>query len=358
MPVEEKKNLHRVDDYPYEEITSPLLAWYRENKRDLPWRKDGDPYRVWVSEIMLQQTRVEGAKEYYKRFLEKFPTVYDLAAADEESLLKVWEGLGYYSRVRNMQKAARQVRDEHAGVFPDAPEKLRALAGIGDYTAGAIASIAYGRRAPAVDGNVFRVLSRLTENPTDISLPAYKKYLEEKLRAVYPEEGKACSDFTQALMELGALVCKPTSPDCETCPLRALCRAKERGRQEDYPVLPKKKDKREEKLFVFVLVTKDGVALRRREKGVLKGMYEFPTAPQDRPKEEILRGWGVDDYRIVKVEKAVHIFTHIRWEMDCVLVRAESTPFEQFTIPQIREKISLPTAFVKAKEMLEKEYGV
>ena len=353
-----QKGLYIVDDYPYENIPEPLLAWYRQNKRDLPWRKDANPYRVWVSEIMLQQTRMEGAKEYFRRFLEKFPTVLDLASADEESLLKVWEGLGYYSHVRNMQKAARQVCDEHGGVFPDDVEKLRALAGIGDYTAGAIASIAFYKRTPAIDGNVFRVLSRLTANPTDISLPAYKKYLEEKLHAIYPEEGVACADFTQALMELGALVCKPTSPACESCPLQSLCVSKAQGNQEDYPVLPKKKEKRVEKLYVFVIVTKDGVALRKREEGLLKGLYEFPTAPMEKPVATILQEWGVQGVKIEKTEKAVHVFTHVKWEMDCLLLTAESAPFDKFTWAEIEEKISLPTAFSKARKMLEKKYGV
>ncbi len=351
------KILYRTDDFPFESVPAPLLAWYAEHKRDLPWRHDVTPYRVWVSEIMLQQTRVEGAKEYYRRFLEKFPTVEALADADEESLLKVWEGLGYYSRVRNMQKAARQVCETFGGKFPSEKENLRTLAGVGDYTAGAIASIAFYKRTPAVDGNVFRVMSRLTKNPTDISLPSYKKYLEEKLTAIYPEEGRACSDFTQALMELGALVCKPTSPDCALCPLQESCLANRTGCQEDYPVLPKKKDKRVEELFVFVIVTEKGAALRKRTEGLLKGLYEFPTAPKQKSAEEVLDGWGIEG-KILQREKAVHIFTHVKWEMECLLVEAASTPFETFSLERVRGEISLPTAFSKAKQMWEKASGV
>ena len=356
MQKESQKQLHTREEYSYNEIVSPLLFWYEKNKRDLPWRKSADPYKVWVSEIMLQQTRVEGAKEYYARFLAKFPTVQALAEADEESLLKVWEGLGYYSRARNMQKAARQVCDEFGGEFPADKDKLRALAGIGDYTAGAIASIAFYKRAPAVDGNVFRVLSRLTANPTDISLPAYKKYLEEKLQAIYPNEGVDCSRFTQALMELGALICKPTSPDCKNCPLKALCMAQKTGEQEAYPVLPKKREKRVEELYVFVILTDEGVALQKRKSGLLSGLYEFPTAPKDKEVDEILKEWGVEGVTFLQRGKATHIFTHVKWEMECVVLRAKSSPFQAFTLTQIAEEISLPTAFSKAKKMLEEAY--
>ncbi|MBQ9117649.1 MAG: A/G-specific adenine glycosylase [Clostridia bacterium] len=354
MQKEQTKQLHTREDYPYGEIVQPLLLWYAKNKRDLPWRQSADPYRVWVSEIMLQQTRVEGAKEYYKRFLEKFPTVRDLAEAEEESLLKVWEGLGYYSRARNMQKAARQVCEEYGGQFPADKEKLRGLSGIGDYTAGAIASIAFYKRTPAVDGNVFRVLSRLTANPTDISLPAYKKYLEQKLQKIYPEEGVACADFTQALMELGALVCKPTSPACESCPLKDVCLAQKTSSQDSYPVLPKKKEKRVEQLYVFVILTGDKISLRKRTEGLLKGLYEFPTASKEKGKKELLAEWGITDYTQISSSSAVHIFTHVRWEMECVVIRTENSPFEQFSVAQIEGELSLPTAFSKAKEMAVK----
>ena len=217
--------LIKTDDFQFQRIPAPLLSWYRANKRDLPWRLNADPYRVWVSEIMLQQTRVEAAKDYYLRFLTALPTVFDLAACEEERLLKLWEGLGYYSRARNLQKTAKIIVEKYGGEFPKTQKELRALPGIGEYTAGAIGSIALYQRTPAVDGNVFRVMSRLTENPTDISEPKYREYLTEKLAEIYPEEGVACSEFTQSLMELGALVCKPQTPDCELCPLKEICRA-------------------------------------------------------------------------------------------------------------------------------------
>ena len=351
-----------MKNFSFDQIPAPLLSWYRANKRDLPWRHDPTPYRVWVSEIMLQQTRVEAAKEYYLRFLSALPTVYDLAACEEEKLLKLWEGLGYYSRVRNMQKAARLVVEKFGGEFPFHEKELKALPGIGAYTVGAIRSIAFGLRAPAVDGNVFRVCSRLEENAILISDPKYRAYLEEKLKAVYPEEGAGCSDFTQALMELGALICKPLSPDCDRCPLSGICQSFRNGTQENFPVLPEKKAKKTEKRFVFLICTKEGVSLRKRTEGVLKGMTEFPSEPANgKTPEEILNGWGVYAFTVKRRKKYVHIFTHIRWEMECLLVEAECSPFESKTKAEIEGEVSLPTAFRQCLTMLDGQgegYGV
>lgn len=333
-------------EFNFRKITPLLLEWYQQNKRDLPWRKDPTPYRVWVSEIMLQQTRVEAVKEYYLRFMQALPTVEDLANCEEEKLLKLWEGLGYYSRARNLQKASKQILTEWKGEFPCRTEDLQTLAGVGAYTAGAIASIAYGMPTPAVDGNVFRVASRLEENPSVISDPKYRKYLEEKLSEAYPKPGKLCSDFTQSIFELGALVCKPQSPECFRCPLQSLCRAQKNGTQHLYPVLPQKKAKREESVFVFLIQTPQGFCVRRREEGVLKGMNEFPSFvyTDERP-EDILSYWGIGDYEEVRRKKYTHIFTHIRWDMTCVWVRAESAPFDAYALDEIEETLSLPTAF-------------
>ena len=203
-------------------IVEPLVQWYHENKRDLPWRKTKDPYRIWVSEIMLQQTRVEAVKPYYERFLLTLPTVKDLAEADEETILKLWEGLGYYSRVRNMQKAAIQVMEEHGGSFPADQKALLKLKGIGPYTAGAVGSIAFSLPIPAVDGNVLRVMSRITADAADISLQATKKEWEERLTEIMPTD--CPGDMNQALMELGATVCLPNgTPKCGICPVRKYC---------------------------------------------------------------------------------------------------------------------------------------
>lgn len=338
----------------FERIPAPLIAWYRSNKRNLPWRENPTPYRVWVSEIMLQQTRVEAAKEYYLRFLSALPTVESLAACDEDRLLKLWEGLGYYSRVRNMQKAAKTVVERYGGNFPSDEKELKKLSGIGEYTAGAIASVAFYLPVAAVDGNVMRVLSRYAENGADISSPAYRAYLKEKLEEIYPEKGAACSDFTQALMELGALICTPTVWRCESCPLAERCGAKRSGRQAEFPVLPEKKAKRKESLFVFLIKTPNGLAVRKRTQGVLKGMNEFPSAIKgDQTASEVLSEWGVSAFKELKRKKFTHIFTHVEWDMDCLLVEADDTPFPTYTRSQIEEEVALPTAFKQCLALWE-----
>ncbi len=339
----------------FQRIPAPLLSWYETHKRDLPWRKDATPYRVWVSEIMLQQTRVEAVKEYYARFMKELPTVFDLASIEEERLLKLWEGLGYYSRARNLQRAAKKIVEVYGGEFPQGIEELRSLPGVGSYTAGAIASIAFHKRAAAVDGNVFRVASRLEENPTPISSPAYRRYLEERLTEVYPEEGRGCADFTQSLFELGALVCKPQNPSCEICPLQELCGAYKQGTQALYPALPQRKEKRRERVLVFLLETPEGFCIRRREEGVLKGMNEFPSViVHGETPEEILNEWGMYECTEVKRENFTHIFTHIVWDMTCIHARVEYAPFDAYSLEEIEESISLPTAFKQCLKILKK----
>ena len=347
--------MQNLDLFDFQRIPAPLLSWYRANKRALPWRENPTPYRVWVSEIMLQQTRVEAVKEYYARFMRELPTVEALAACEEEKLLKLWEGLGYYSRARNLQKAAKLLVSVYGGEFPSDIESLKSLPGVGSYTAGAIASIAFGKRVAAVDGNVFRVAARLEENPTPIDKPAYRKYLEETLSAVYPEEGKACAEFTQSLFELGALVCKPQSPDCKNCPLNSLCRANQKGTQALFPVMPEKRGKRHERVGVFLIETPSGFCIRRREEGVLKGMNEFPSAllSEGETPEKILNEWGMSAFTEVKRKKYVHIFTHIRWDIECVWVRAEDAPFDAYALDEIEESISLPTAFKQCLGILK-----
>ena len=349
--------MKKTDKFSFQRIPAPLLSWYRENKRQLPWRQNPTAYAVWVSEIMLQQTRVEAVKEYYTRFMSVLPNVADLAACEEEKLLKLWEGLGYYSRVRNMQKAAKLVLSYYGGELPTSFEELKSLPGIGSYTAGAISSIAYGQRVAAVDGNVFRVAARLEENPTRISDPAYRKYLETQLSAVYPQSPKDCSDFTQSLFELGALVCKPQSPDCKNCPLNGLCRAYQNGTQEQYPVMPPKKEKRQENVYFFLIQTPQGFCIRRRDEGVLKGMNEFPShvIENDETPENVLNEWGMYEFTEINRRKYRHIFTHIRWDILCVWIKTEHAPFDAYTIDEIAERVSLPTAFRQCLSMLEGE---
>ncbi len=348
--------MEKENEFDFQRIPSPLLSWYRVNKRTLPWRENPTPYRVWVSEIMLQQTRVEAVKEYYLRFMAELPTVQDLADCEEEKLLKLWEGLGYYSRARNLQKAAKIIVCEYDGEFPTTVEELKALPGIGSYTAGAIASIAFGLPVAAVDGNVFRVAARLEENPSVISDTKYRKYLEEKLSAVYPPIGQDCADFTQSLFELGALICKPQNPDCAHCPINGLCRAYKNGTQAEYPVLPQKAAKRHEKVYVYLIETPQGFCIRRREEGVLRGMNEFPSeviTNGEKP-ENILNGWGITAFTEIKRQKFTHIFTHIRWDMLCVWIRTDVAPFDAYTLNEIEQEISLPTAFKQCLRILDK----
>lgn len=349
--------MQKTEKSVFERIPVPLISWFQENKRALPWRKNPTAYRVWVSEIMLQQTRVEAVKEYYVRFMNELPTVQALAACEEEKLLKLWEGLGYYSRVRNMQKAAQKIMAYYSGELPTSFLELCSLPGIGRYTAGAIASIAYGQPIAAVDGNVFRVASRLEENATPISVPYYRKYLEEQLSAVYPKAGKGCSDFTQSLFELGALICKPLSPECALCPIKQFCKAYQHGTQKSYPVLPQKKEKRIERVYVFLIQTPQGFCIRRRENGVLRGMNEFPSyiiTDEETPKQ-VLYEWGISEFTIKKTQAYRHIFTHIRWEITCVWALADDAPFDAYTLAEIEREISLPTAFKQCLDILREK---
>ncbi len=336
-------------------IISPLCSWYRKNQRILPWRENKDPYRIWVSEIMLQQTRVEAAIPYYHRFLEALPTVEALAQAPMEQLMKLWEGLGYYSRVKNMQKAAMAVVEQYGGQFPSDVKLLEKLPGIGDYTAGAINSIAFGLPTPAVDGNVLRVAARLLNDDADIMLPQTKRRVKENLALVYPE-AEDTSDLTQGLMELGALICVPGVPKCEICPLAELCMARKAGREQLLPVREVKKEKKTVNRTVFLLVCGDKVALvKRPEKGVLAGMWEFPAVDGHITKNEAkehLASWGINE-KGEKFVKSRHVFTHLIWDMQSYLVNAESEEkkFSWFSFEELFQSIALPSAmqpFLKA----------
>ena len=317
-----------------EDFSAALLRWYEANRRDLPWRRDITPYSVWVSEIMLQQTRIEAARGYYERFLRAFPTVEDLAAADEETVLKAWEGLGYYSRARNLHKCARLLVSERGGRFPRKAEELRRLPGIGDYTAGAVASIAFGEPEPAVDGNVLRVLSRLTCCGESVGDAGVKARFREELRAIYP--AGRCGEFTSALMELGETVCVPGTPGCGACPLAPLCAAHRRGEETRYPVLPAARPRRVEARRVLLLVCGDRTALRKRpDKGLLAGLWEFPNDTEREPPE------GGEP-----CGEAVHVFTHVEWHMMGYLVRCGAeTPGCVWCTRAERLALAMPSAF-------------
>ena len=335
-----------------------LLPWYQEHKRDLPWRTDREPYHIWLSEIMLQQTRVEAVKGYYARFLEVLPTVEALANCDDDLLHKLWEGLGYYSRVRNLKKAAQVIMDRHEGIFPHAFEDILALPGIGDYTAGAVSSIAFGLKTPAVDGNVLRVLSRLRDDPAPIDLPDTKKEVRKTLEEIYPEEA---GDFTQALMELGATLCGPNrKPLCEECPCRGICLGYQRGTAESLPVKSPKKEKRQEERTVFILSCEGKYALEKRpDKGLLAGLWQFPnvqghldTAAAMAAVEE----FGLTPKEIYREVERKHIFTHIIWKMKGIYleVTEPAGDFCWLTEEQLNTQAALPTAFRLFRE--EKEH--
>ena len=334
------------------EIVAPLLEWYRANKRILPWRENTDAYRVWISEIMLQQTRVEAVQEYYVRFLGRFPDVHALAQAEEDELLKYWEGLGYYSRARNLHKAAKLICSEYGGEFPCEFEKIRSLPGIGDYTAGAIASIAFEAAAPAVDGNVLRVISRIMRDGRCTDDLAVRRDISARLAEIYPEKHRG--DFTQSLMELGATVCLPNgAPKCEECPLKKLCAAHAAGEELSYPVRAEKKQRRIGKKTVLLMRCGECTAVRkRREKGVLSGMWELPNHDGHLSKEEIVERLSAEGLCVSVIEEypaKKHIFTHIEWQMNCFRVICENAAEEYLwaTETQMKEEIALPTAFRK-----------
>lgn len=338
-----------------EKIAEPLLAWFALNARTLPWRENPKPYYVWVSEIMLQQTRVEAVKPFFARFIEALPDVTDLAVCPEDQLLKLWEGLGYYNRVRNMQKAARQIVEQYDGRMPDEYEQLLELPGIGSYTAGAVASIAYGRPVPAVDGNVLRVISRITGSYEDISRQSVKKQMEETLKAVMPKDQPGA--FNQALMELGATVCLPNGvPECDRCPIGGFCYAKEMGCQMQLPVKTPKKARRIEQKTVLVIRDLEHAAIRRRpKKGLLAGLYELPNEEGYLTQDEALKkvtDYGFRPIRIQKLCDAKHIFSHVEWQMTgyMVLVEEQETkPLEEemlFIEPELtQQRYPIPAAF-------------
>lgn len=326
-----------------------LLPWYRENHHCLPWRETKEPYHIWLSEIMLQQTRVEAVKGYYARFLAALPTVEALANCDDDALHKLWEGLGYYSRVRNLKKAAQVIQERYNGQFPREYDAVLALPGIGEYTAGAVCSIAFGLPVPAVDGNVLRVFSRLTDDPSPIDLPAVKASVRERLAAIYPKEA---GDFTQALMELGATVCGPNrKPECGSCPCRKICLGYQHGTAETLPVKSPKRERRQEDRTVFILQCDGKYALEKRPgKGLLAGLWQFPNVAGHldtaRALAEVER-MGLRPREILREVSRKHIFTHIQWNMRGIYleVAEASGGFSWFTAEQIDAQAALPTAF-------------
>lgn len=349
-------------------IAEPLLDWYDRGHRMLPWREDKNPYRIWVSEIMLQQTRVEAVIPYFERFMAVFPDIRSLAEAEDDVLLKNWEGLGYYSRARNLKKAAVIVMQEYGGRMPDTWEELQRLPGIGSYTAGAIASIAFNRAVPAVDGNVLRVLSRLRMDDEFITRQCVKKRVEEELLPVMPVHRPG--DFNQALMELGATVCIPNGePKCGECPWKELCLAGANNCAADYPKKEPKKGRKTEPKTVLVLKHREDVAIHKRsQKGLLAGLYELPNMEGHLTEEEVilrLREKGLFPIRIERLPDAVHIFSHKEWHMKAYAIRIDELITTDDTKEELlfvhpketEEKYPIPSAFSAYAEYLNIKLG-
>jgi len=353
------------------QIPEPLLDWYDANRRILPWREEPTPYRVWVSEIMLQQTRVEAVKPFFERFMNRLPNIEALAEAPEEDLLKLWEGLGYYNRVRNLQKAAIQIMEEYEGNMPSEYEELLKLKGIGSYTAGAISSIAFGKANPAVDGNVLRVLSRLRADKRPISDGKVKEAVEEELRACMPTDRPG--DFNQAMMEIGACICLPNgAPRCEECPLSSFCKAHLLGEETAYPVKQAPRPRSVEEKTVLVIQDADKAVIRKRpDKGLLAGMYEFPCMSGFRTAQEVVEYLGengIHTLHIKALKEATHIFTHKEWHMKGYLVRvdeleekgkgADNTDWLYISPDETRERFPIPTAYAAYTGYLNIRQGI
>ncbi len=325
-----------------------LLPWYARNKRDLPWRHTRDPYRIFVSEIMLQQTRVAAVIEYYKRFMALFPTVHALAASQEDVLLKAWEGLGYYSRARNLRRAAAVICQSYNGEFPRTPDALRRLPGVGAYTAGAIASIAFEQPVAAVDGNVLRILARVLERfaPDD---EKYRRALSAALSAVYPAQNRG--DFTQSFMDFGSAVCLPARPLCTDCPLSAICRAYLHGTVAQLPVRKEKPTRAQKNLTVFVLRNGNRIAVRKRpDTGLLAGMWELPNTEGHLSEQDAVNAVTALGARVVgafTVRQTKHVFTHIEWHMRVYDVETEGDAHGYVWTAPDSSSEALPTAFRK-----------
>ncbi len=333
-----------------QKLPAMLLAWYDKNKRDLPWRENTDPYRVWVSEIMLQQTRVEAAKEHYIRFVRELPDVRALAACPEDKLLKLWEGLGYYSRARNLQKAAKIIAESG---FPQTAEGWKKLPGVGDYTAGAIASICFEEASPAVDGNVVRVLSRVLADGREQE--TLKREFAAELAPAYPAARRG--DFTQSLMELGATVCLPASPLCLTCPLFSLCQTKS-------DALPRRKEKPQRRTFcktLFLFCDGGRLALYRRTAGVLKGTYGFFSAerPMDGAQaEDFLRRAGLQNFTLGAPLAHTHVFSHLEWRMTAYAVYSHEDAARLALPADESAEADFARLFYADKREIESEYSL
>ena len=333
------------------QLPGPLLQWYRQNARQMPWRATRDAYSIWISEIMLQQTRVEAATPYYLRFLQAFPTVQALAAAPEEQVLKLWEGLGYYSRAKNLHRAAKMVAEQYGGNIPKTAQELLKLPGVGQYTAGAVASIAFHQAVAAVDGNVMRVLARLCAEEEEMHSEAARSTARVLIERYMPKD--APGDYNQALMELGATVCLPNgAPLCESCPGKELCHAAKEGDPQRFPVKPEKKQRRQEEYTALVVFCGERLALRQRPtQGLLAGMWEPVMLPGRCTLQEaqaLVQSWGLCVDSVFPLADARHVFTHVEWQLHGVRIDAHGDCRQTGIVwadAHRRETLPVPSAY-------------
>lgn len=358
--------------YPLDRLVEPALTWYESHKRILPWRESRDPYAIWVSEIMLQQTRVEAVKPYYQRFMQSLPDIAALAACPQDQLMKLWEGLGYYNRVRNMQRAAQIIMEEFDGAMPADYRQIQSLPGIGPYTAGAISSIAFGLPHPAVDGNVLRILSRVTMDSDDILKESTKKKVTQALCGVMPKG--ASGEFNQALMEIGATVCVPGGPPrCGDCPWEELCLTHKNGCYDSFPVKTKAKPRKIEEKTVLIILDGSKMVIRKRpEQGLLAGLYELPNLPGEKSVEEVLavaREHGLEPLHIKRLPDAKHIFSHVEWHMKGYMIRVADVQAKQADLSDLgeyllveledtRQHYAIPAAFEKYVNLVNITLGL
>lgn len=345
-----------------QQFREDLLNWFIAEQRSLPWRQDQDPYKVWVSEIMLQQTKVDTVIPYFNRFIEQFPSVEALSEAEEEKVLKAWEGLGYYSRARNLHSAVKEVKEKYGGVVPNTPEEISTLRGVGPYTAGAILSIAYGVPEPAVDGNVMRVLSRILSIWDDIAKQKSRKIFEEAVRTLISHDNP--SYFNQALMELGALICTPTSPSCLLCPVRDHCQAFHEGTQTELPVKTKNKKQRSLNLAAVILTDKEGKILihKRPSEGLLANLWEFPNieivqtiqSEKEQLKEQMLTLYGAKVEVGNLITRIEHVFSHLTWNINVYIGKLLELEEENDRLKRVNETQIEPYPFpVSHQKMLK-----
>ena len=348
-------------------IVDPLLKWYLENKRMLPWRKTKDPYRIWISEIMLQQTRIEAVIPYYERFMRRLPDISSLASINEDELLKLWEGLGYYNRARNLKKAALIIMKDYNGIFPDTYEEIKKLPGIGEYTASAIASICFNEQTLTVDGNVLRVLARVKEDKRNVDLIRTKKEVRKELEKIIPEDS---GNFNESLMELGEVICLPnTTPKCEICPIKAFCKANLHQSWNKFPKKGEKNSKKELFYTILLMSFKDEYAIiKRNEKQILHSLWEFPNLEGKLSKKEVeeyLKSLNIKDTKIKEGISSKHIFTHQIWYLTSFEIEVTNKPayFTWKKIDEIKKDYAIPGAFkpfleeIKSQEKHKIEIG-